>query len=351
MKILLILLLLPFQVFAISSKSAIVMDMDSNRIIFNKDINRVQSVASISKIMTAIIAIESNKMDEIVTIGEYIKNSYGSGIYIKENEKIKLSDLVYGLMLRSGNDAALAIAHHVSGNVVEFVKLMNDKAKKLKMYSTEFNNPSGLDEIKGNYSSCYDMAILMSYAMKNQTFKNITGTKNYKVKTTLNYYNWTNKNKLLKNYKYATGGKTGYTDIAKRTLVTTASKNNTNLVTVTLNDSNDFINHQNLFENAFKKFTTYKILEEGKFEVLNEKFYKNRQFFIKENFSYPLKENEKDKVIIKIKMKELYNYKDKQEVGEVNVYLENKKIFSTKMYISINKIKINIFEKIMELIK
>ena len=130
-------------------------------------------------------------------------------------------------MMRSGNDAALAIAHYVGGNVDNFVEMMNKKAKEIGMKNTEFNNPSGLDEEKGNYSTAYDMAKLASYAIKNDEFKKITGTKKYKLKTNMNTYIWNNKNKMLTMYKYSTGGKTGYTEIAKRTLISYATKDNT----------------------------------------------------------------------------------------------------------------------------
>ena len=151
-------------------------------------------------------------------------------------------------MLRSGNDAALAIAKYVGGDVETFVKMLNEKAREIGMKNTTFNNPSGLDEKKGNMSTAYDMALLMSYAIKNDEFKKIVGTKKHTVKTNMNYYSWTNKNKLLFNYKYTTGGKTGFTEIARRTLVTSASKNNINLVAVTLNDGNDFYDHINMYE-------------------------------------------------------------------------------------------------------
>ena len=151
-------------------------------------------------------------------------------------------------MLRSGNDAALTIASYVGGNVDEFVKKMNEKAQEIGMKNTVFNNPSGLDQEKGNYSTAYDMAILTSYAMKNETYRKIVSTKSYKVKTNMNFYSWINKNKLLHTHKYSTGGKTGFTEIARRTLVTTASKDGVNLVAVTLNDGNDFNDHKNMFE-------------------------------------------------------------------------------------------------------
>ena len=186
--ILLLLLLIPLNIKGIdtSATSSILMDIDSNRILYEENIHNVRSVASISKIMTAVIAIESGKLDDKVTIGDEISKAYGSGIYIKEGEVLTLRDLLYGLMLRSGNDAALAIAHYVGGSVDEFVNLMNKKAKELKMTNTTFNNPSGLDQDKGNYSTAYDMALLTSYAMKLEDYKEITGTKKYTLTTNKN---------------------------------------------------------------------------------------------------------------------------------------------------------------------
>ena len=192
-----------------------------------------------------------------MTIGDEVLKAYGSGIYVQIGEKIKLEDLLYGLMLRSGNDAALAISVAVAGDTDKFVKMMNEKAKELGMKNTTFNNPSGLDEEKGNFSSAYDMAILMSYAMKNEEFRKITGTKDHTVKTDKNVYKWHNKNRLLSSYKYITGGKTGFTKIAKRTLVTSASKDGVNLTVVTINDGDDWDDHRNLYEEAFQEYTSY----------------------------------------------------------------------------------------------
>ena len=237
--VVLLILLFPLKVKAISASSYIVMEMNTNKILESKNMHNVRSVASISKIMTAIIAIESGKLDDTVIVDEIVNKAYGSGIYIKPGEEIKLRDLVYGLMLRSGNDAALMIAKYVGNDVDSFVLKMNEKAKEIGMKNTTFNNPSGLDNEEGNYSTSYDMAILTSYAMKNSEYKKIVGTKKYKFTTNMNSYVFKNKNKLLHNYKYATGGKTGFTEKARRTLVTTASNNNMDIVVVTLNDGND----------------------------------------------------------------------------------------------------------------
>jgi len=236
------------KVNAISASSFIVMDMDSNRILYGSNLHKKRSVASISKIMTCILAIENGDLNKEIIIGDEIKGAYGSGIYIKRGEIVTLENLLYGLMLRSGNDAALAIAHNISNNTLDFVKLMNDKAVSLGMNDTVFNNPSGLDDNGGNISSAYDMAILTSYAMKNDTYRKIVGTKKYVLKTNMNTYIWYNKNKLLHMADFITGGKTGFTEIAKRTLVTTASKDNLNIVVVTLNDGNDFKDHLDLYK-------------------------------------------------------------------------------------------------------
>lgn len=282
----LILLLIPFSIKAIdtSATSAILMDQDSKRILYAKDIHNVRSVASISKIMTAIVAIENGKLNKKITIGDEIDGAYGSGIYIKKGEKLLLKDLLYGLMLRSGNDAALAIAHHVGGDVDKFVQMMNDLAKKIGMKNSQFNNPSGLDQDKGNYSTAYDMAILTSYAMKNETYRKIVKTKKYVLKTNKNTYVWHNKNKLLKQYEYTTGGKTGFTEKARRTLVTTASNNNLNLVAVTLNDGNDFTDHQNLFEYGFANYENKLLLKKGYLKITGENYYNKRKLYVKKIF-------------------------------------------------------------------
>ena len=150
------------------------------------------------KIMTCILAIEANKLDDIVVVNESVLSSYGSGIYISVGEEIKLIDLLYGLMLRSGNDAALMIADYVGGDVDNFVLMMNKKAKEVGMKNTKFVNPSGLDKNGiGNYSTSYDMALLTRYAMQNDIYREIVKTKSYVAKSNLKTYVWKNKNKLL----------------------------------------------------------------------------------------------------------------------------------------------------------
>ena len=337
--ILILLFLIPLNICAIdtSATSSILMDIDSNRILYGDNIHNVRSVASISKIMTAVVAIESGKLDDKVTIGNEINKSYGSGIYIKEGEVLTLRDLVYGLMLRSGNDAALAIAHYVGGSVPEFVELMNKKAKELKMNNTTFNNPSGLDKEKGNYSTAYDMAILTSYAMKIDEYQKITNTKKYTLTTNKNTYIWINKNKLLSLYKYTTGGKTGFTEIAKRTLVTTASKNNINLVVVTLNDGNDWQDHQNLFEYGFNNYSNINLLKKGNINIYNDLYYEDYDLYIKKNFNYLIGNDEEDSIIFKYNIEKQRKIKSGKKVGIISIYIGEEKIHEENIYIKEKK--------------
>lgn len=328
-------LFVPFKIFAFDSSatSTILMDMDSGRILYSNNIHTSRSVASISKIMTAIVAIESGKLQEEVIVGEEINKAYGSGIYIRQGEHIKLEDLLYGLMLRSGNDAALAIANYVGGNINNFVEMMNQKSISLGMKNTTFNNPSGLDQEKGNYSTAYDMAILTSYAMKNETYKKIVSTKKHTVKTDVNYYSWTNKNKLLHSYKYCTGGKTGFTEKARRTLVTTASRDNLNLVVVTLNDGNDFLDHKNLFEEAFSKYTNYEIIKSGDITIPGEEYYKEDNLYLKNSFTYPFSIEENPSIKLKYNLNKLKKYQNGDNIGNIDVYIGDDKINSFPIYV------------------
>ena len=192
--------------------------------------------------MTAIVTIEYADLDKNVEVGDEILEAYGSAIYIELGEKLTLRDLLYGLMLRSGNDAAVVIAKNVAGSMDNFAMMMNEMASKIGMKNTYFYNAHGLEEEdgSGNTSTAYDMALLTKYAMTNSEFRKIFGTKKYTVKSNYKTYTWVSKNKLIHDYDFITGGKTGFTEKARRTLVTTGSNNNINLVVVTLNDPNDF---------------------------------------------------------------------------------------------------------------
>ena len=340
-------MILPINVFglSVSSRSACLIDSDSGRILYEKDKDTPRLIASITKIMTAILAIESDRLDEEVTVGEEILKMYGSNIYIELNEKMTLRDLIYGLMLRSGNDAAVVIAKFIGGTEENFVKMMNDKASKIGMKNTIFKNPHGLDEETENKSTAYDMALLSSYASKNDIYMEIAGTKKYSTKSDKKSYLWNNRNKLLFNYEYCVAGKTGYTPSAGKTLVTNASYGELNLTAVSLNDGNHYQTHENLYEYAFENYKKYIILDTKKFKI-DDAYYPNK-IYIEENFSYPLTEEEKELIKVEVKLTKLNNYTDKDKVGIVIVKLGDEKIHIQDVYVNVSKKESkNIFIKI-----
>ena len=318
------------QASASSAYEYVLMDMDSGRVLASKNKDSPRLIASITKIMTCILAIENSNINSIVKVDESISKSYGSGIYISVGEEIKLLDLLYGLMLRSGNDAAMMIASYVSGSESEFVKLMNNKAKEIGMNNTIFYNASGLDTATiGNKSTAYDMALLTSYAMKNKVYREIVKTKKYTVKTNLKTYVWHNKNKLLSE-DYITGGKTGYTERAKRTLVSTASRDNMNLVVVTINDSDDWNTHKSLYKEAYNTYKSIKVLNKNKFQVLKDNYYD--KLYIKNDVYLTLKKSESKTLVSHIKLEKNPHYKNDDQVGINYIYLDDKLVHQEKIY-------------------
>lgn len=241
----------------VSAENAILLDQNTGEVLFEKNIHDKQSIASITKVMTAIIAIESLQMNEMVKTSRHAIHTEGSSIYLEEGERMLLEDLVYGLMLRSGNDAAIAIAEHVGGSEEGFIYLMNEKASWLGMTNTNFANPHGLEDDE-HYSTAYDMAILMQYAMNDSLFRKISGTTMHTAKTRT--YGWKNKNKLLTHlYESTTGGKTGFTKKAGRTLLSTAKQDQHALIVVTLNGPDDWNDHISLYTKGFEELNQRKI--------------------------------------------------------------------------------------------
>lgn len=329
---------------SLSCRSCVLMDSDSGRVLYAKDENNPRLIASITKIMTAILAIESGRLEEEVTVGEEVLTMYGSNIYIELGEKMKLLDMVYGLMLRSGNDAAIVIATFIGGTEEKFVEMMNEKAREIGMTNTIFNNSHGLDEVTQNKSTAYDMALLSSYASHNETYMKIVGTKKYTVQSDKKSYLWHNRNKLLNLYEYATGGKTGYTPSAGRTLVTNASHNGLNLTAVTLNDGNEYVSHETMYNYGFENYKNYVILDKKKFKV-DSAYYPN-SIYIKENFIYPLTEIEKENVRVLVKLTKLDKVKDNDEVGTVIVKLAGEEIYQEKVYVRVKEEKKGFFSKV-----
>ncbi|WP_026673190.1 D-alanyl-D-alanine carboxypeptidase family protein [Alkalihalobacterium bogoriense] len=278
----------------VSAQAAILIEQSSGRVLYAKDEHAQLRIASITKIMTAILAIESGMLEETVTVSNNAAGTEGSSLYLKPGEKIKLKDLVYGLMLRSGNDSAVAIAEHVGGSLDGFIYMMNEKAREIGMTRTVFNNPHGLDDHEEHYSTAYDMALLTKYAMENETYREVSSTKSYRAPQEGEKWDriWQNKNRLLTQlYKYSTGGKTGYTKRANRTLVSTATKDDLDLIAVTLNAPSDWHDHMNMFNWAFDSYELQLLVKEGFVKGIEEEFYKDR-VYAPFTFTYPLTKKE-----------------------------------------------------------
>ncbi|MFA7636920.1 MAG: D-alanyl-D-alanine carboxypeptidase family protein [Monoglobales bacterium] len=247
-----------------TAKSAVMIDGESGALLYGKNPHEKLGMASTTKIMTGILAIEYGNLNDVYTVpsaGEWVE---GSSIYLNPNEKITLETLLYGLLLKSGNDAAVAIANQISGSEKAFVKLMNDKAAELGLINTHFENPHGL-YAENHYTTAYELATLAAYAMKNPIFAQIVNTSQYKEKAPEDRDGRiiNNANKLISMFAEADGVKPGFTPETGRTLVGSASKDGVRVITVTLNCPDDWTEHKAMFDYAFNNFERKTVLKKG----------------------------------------------------------------------------------------
>lgn len=249
-----------------NAAAAVVYCADSGEVLYGHNINDKRAIASITKIMTAVVALEyASSLDKEVKITPEMY-AEGSSMYLKEGEIIKLSELVKGMMAVSGNDAANAVALTVGGSDEKFADMMNQKAKQIGMKNTHFVTPSGLDSEK-HYSTAYDMALLCAYAMENDSFRDIVSQKHIEVSyidPESKTQTLTNHNKLLSLCEGCIGIKTGFTKKAGRTLCSCAERDGVRLIVVTLNDGNDWNDHCNLYDKCFPLVQCVKLADKNK---------------------------------------------------------------------------------------
>lgn len=246
----------------VNAGAAILMDMKSGRVIYGKNAHKQVPIASTTKIMTGILAIEKGRLDDLVTVSKNAAGIWGSRMNLKEGEQFTLRELLYGLMLESGNDAALAIAEHIGGSVEGFLDMMNDKARELGAVNTHFTSPHGLD-MPGHYSTAYDLAIITRYALRNPVFSKYVATK----EMVISDKNLHNTNEMLELYPGADGVKTGYTGKAGRCLVSSATRNGWRVISVVLNCASRTARANSsklLLDYAFHNFTPRTLMESGK---------------------------------------------------------------------------------------
>ena len=321
---------------ASSNSAEIVMEVNSNRIVYAKNINDKKYMASTTKILTAITIIENCTLDEQVVINKNSVGIEGSSIYLEEGEKLSVRELLYGLTLRSGNDCAHALAIHCSKNIEDFALLMNQTAQKIGANNSNFVNPHGLHN-DNHYTTAYDLALISCYAMKNDSFREIVSTKSIRIpQTTINSVRLLiNKNKMLKEFEGSTGIKTGYTKKAGRCLVSSCKRNGIEFVCVVLNCAPMFEVSKSLLTSAFNNYKNYKILESdnilGFIEVENGT---KRAVCIKNDIILPLTKEEKNnlKIIYDIPKLLKDNDKNQKEIGKVKIYYQNNLLFEEKIY-------------------
>jgi len=318
---------------SVSAHSAAVIDVHTGRILYEKNGDDRMLVASLTKIITAIVAIESGvDLDSVVTVSNRAAGKEGSSIYLKVGEKQKLKDLLYAVMLRSGNDAATAVAEHVGKTEAKFVEMMNAKVAELGLTGTHFANPHGLDA-KDHYSTSHDMAVLTAYALRNETFAEIVKTKVKSIP--MGGESWDrkmyNKNKMLARYAGADGVKTGYTKAAGRCLASSATKDGRQVAVLTLDASNDWNDHARLLDYGFQSYQNEAVAKESevvKSVPVTDGLVPQVDVRVGHEFRYPVRGDEKDKLRHEIVLDEQLEapITAGQKVGEMKIYFGDKMV-------------------------
>lgn len=346
--ILSILVMLPFLrakpsvVFASATSSEILIEASSGRVLFESNADERRPMASTTKILTAIIGIERCDCDDVVTVRKDCVGIEGSSVYLEEGEKLTVKELLYGLMLRSGNDCAAALACHIAGSIDGFAELMNEKALAIGAENSHFVNPHGLHD-DNHYTTARDLAKIAAYAMGNPVFKEIVSTRRVEISWASHEYNRVliNKNKMLNELEGATGIKTGFTKKAGRCLVSSCERDGMELICVVLNCPPMFERSKELLNEAYGEYRMTKICKcsdiidfipvEGDDEPCG--------IYLKKDIVLPLNDAERESLFVE------YDYPDQlkapfekdTEIGEVRIFASNKLIFFEKIYTIIGK--------------
>lgn len=318
------------QAVGTSASSAILMDADSGRVLYEQNADSERAIASITKLMTALITVEYwDDLDEVVEIEPAYTGVEGSSMYLQAGERLTIRELLYGLLLNSGNDAATALACLCAGSAEEFAQLMNERAAQLGMEHSHFVNPHGLSE-DGHYSTARDMAILTAECLRHDEIVAITSTKS----VTIGGRTMTNHNKLLWQYDGCIGMKTGYTILAGRTLISCAQRNGQRLIAVTLNDGNDWADHMSLLDYGFSTYPKQTIIAEEETVVslpVTASLTRFVQVAAASTVSYPLSAQEQVTTSYDIPQSLEAPIQEGQCVGTITYFLNGVEIGSTQL--------------------
>ena len=334
-----------------SAQSCILMDARSGRVLYSYNSHEKLPMASTTKIMTALVAIESGNMEDIVRIKKGWTGIEGSSIYLYEDEEITKRDLLYGLMLRSGNDAAVAIANYIGGDIDSFVEMMNNCSKKIGAKNTNFVNPHGLED-NNHYTTAYDLALITKEALKCNIFREIVKTKTWVANRDKNNYFY-NKNKTIWQYEGGDGVKIGYTQNSGRCLVSSATRKGMQLIAVVLNDRNWFNDCYRLFDFGFEKYSPYIVYDKFQFVKCLRVEKGNKDcvpIITKDICILPLSEQEKKKVKVVINLPEKLEapIAKGDKIGRIDIYLNGDMINSVNLITKYEVKKISVFEKILK---
>lgn len=341
---------------AASAKSAIVMEKTTGRVLFEKNAYQKLPMASTTKIVTAITVINNCNIDEQVTIPKAACGIEGSSIYLQEGEILTVKQLLYGLMLRSGNDCAIALALHAGGSVQNFCKMMNDYARSVNAVNSNFTNPHGLHD-DNHYTTAYDLALMSSCAMRNNVFREIVCTKRIQIPCTKRGYDRVlyNKNKMLSSYEGATGIKTGFTRHAGRCLVSSAQRDGMELICVVLNCGPMWEVSKQCMDSIFSEYRMEKYLLPytywGSVKVKNRQ--KGVGYYTKSFFSYPVNQADRQKITVRINVPEMISppFEKDTEIGKVKYYYDNKLIFCANIYTIDGMDNISYFQSLKKIIE
>ena len=328
-----------------SARGMCVLEQDSKRVLYEKDMNTQRANASTTKIVTAITVIQNcNDLDEVITVHNKSIGIEGTSIYLRKDEQISVRDLLYGLMLRSGNDSAVALAYHVGGTEENFVTMMNNLCASVGATNTHFANPHGLDEAE-HYTTAYDLALVTAYALNNPIFAEIASTKHHTIpQTNVSEARYlSNKNRLLNSLDGCIGVKTGFTSRAGRCLVSAIERNGITLVCVVLNCGPMFEESVSLLNKAYNEYNFSPIVVKDE-PIYNEYYIDSKSgrlsLYADETYVFPFLESEKDKIRVVYSLYELKNnIKEGEEVGEISVFYDNHLQKTLKLY-TINKIDV-----------
>ena len=352
----------------INSRSAVVIDRNTQTILYGKDENSKRKMASTTKIMTCIVILENCDLNNTVTISKKSAMTGGSRLGLKYNDKISVKDLLYGLMLCSGNDAAVALAEFAGGSIENFAILMNNKAKELNLQNTNFVTPHGLDQDE-HYTTAYELALLSNYALNNPTFSKIVGTKNYTITINGSPKNIRNTNELLGYLDGVYGIKTGFTNGANRCLVSACKRKNMDIICVILGaDTKKFRTQDSikLIEYVFNNFEPVNIeklinknFEEWQKENLNDfNFNKSQKYDLKLKYVelkyniYPINKDLIDRINISIDCKnDFESPKNKNDkIGTMKVYVDSSEFLTLDILLDCDIYKKNIYNYFYELL-